>query len=55
MCYYTGAMKTLQDELKATMVPPEASTSYRLNLAYALFYKVCVVYMFTMYCVGQIK
>ena len=45
MHYSTGAMKVLQQELTATMVPPEASTSYRLNLAYALFYKVCVMYV----------
>ena len=39
----TGAMKILQEELEATMVPPESSTSYRLNLSYALFYKVCIL------------
>ena len=38
-----GAMKVLQEELVATMVPPESSTSYRLSLSYGLFYKVWIV------------
>jgi len=47
----TGAMKVLQEELVATTVPPESSKTYRLNLSYGLFYKVCVSWCVKCICV----